>query len=149
MKQQHPFPSHGRARRLCTTVVTIVLCLQPHLTQAQQQEAITAGEKVFIKYCATCHGQEGRGDGPVAQLLRIQPTNLTELSKRRNGTFPFWDMYRVIDGRQTIKAHGPHDMPVWGRTFTYERDRQGPYVETHVRGRIFELLFYLESIQQP
>lgn len=38
---------------------------------AVQDEA----QQIFGSRCATCHGQEGRGDGPGAQLLSPKPRN--------------------------------------------------------------------------
>ena len=39
--------------------------------------AIVHGAKVFAANCTTCHGNEGRGDGPAAQSLPIHPADLT------------------------------------------------------------------------
>ncbi|MBI3796614.1 MAG: c-type cytochrome [Deltaproteobacteria bacterium] len=44
-------------------------------------QRFTQGEVLYIRHCAGCHGWEGRGNGPVAQLLEIKPPSLrrTEL----------------------------------------------------------------------
>ena len=39
--------------------------------------AIVHGAKLFAAHCATCHGAEGRGDGPAAQSLTRRPADLT------------------------------------------------------------------------
>ena len=40
------------------------------------------GRRLFVYYCAMCHGPEGRGDGALADTLwarnRIRPQNLTD-----------------------------------------------------------------------
>ena len=36
------------------------------------------GKKVYEAKCLTCHGKEGRGDGPTAQGLGKKPRNFTE-----------------------------------------------------------------------
>ena len=39
----------------------------------------TKGEELFVKNCSTCHGKEGRGDGPVARAMgKFKPRNFTK-----------------------------------------------------------------------
>jgi mono/diheme cytochrome c family protein len=66
---------------------------------------------LYNHYCATCHGLEGRGDGPVAAALSPPPADLTRSTAR----IP--ELMRVIDGRRTVRAHGTAAMPVWGEIF--------------------------------
>src|SRR5262245_7081187 len=56
--------------------------------------------------CAACHGQNGKGDGPVSAELRTKPSDLTLIAKKNGGVFPGDVLYRIIDGRRTIRAHG-------------------------------------------
>jgi hypothetical protein len=79
----------------------------------------------------------------MAHLLLIKPANLTQLSKRNGGKFPFWRVYRVIDGREEVRAHGPRSMPIWG---SWLQRTEGS--DLIVTGRILELVYYLKSIQQ-
>jgi mono/diheme cytochrome c family protein len=51
------------------------------------------GAEDFAAYCVTCHGAEGRGDGPQAAALPVRPADLTTLSARNGGAFP---MTRVM-----------------------------------------------------
>lgn len=74
------------------------------------------GRAHFYTHCATCHGLEGRGDGPMAGVLTIPPTNLTELSAQNGGTFPLIRVVKRIDGRDPLVAHGS-PMPVFGGFF--------------------------------
>jgi mono/diheme cytochrome c family protein len=115
---------------------------------AQEQEVAAAGKPAFEQHCAVCHGREGKGDGPAMNLLTIKPADLTQISKRNNGTFPFWKTYRIVDGREEIKGHGKRDMPVWGAEFR-STTASSMTSQTQVRGRILELIFYLQSIQAP
>lgn len=60
------------------------------------------------------------------------------------GQFPFWRTYRIIDGREESRGHGPRDMPLWGDLFRIVEAAD----EDAVRGRIWQLIYYLESIQK-
>ena len=115
---------------------------------AQEEEVIRGGELEFQRYCASCHGEDARGEGVLVQYMRIKPANLRLLSKANGGTFPFWRIYRTIDGREEVRGHGTREMPVWGRRFQMERDGFGPLEESLVKGRILGIIFYLRSIQE-
>ncbi len=109
-----------------------------------QEEELTGGRREFETHCAVCHGLGGKGDGPVAQYLTAKPADLTQISKRSEGQFPFWRVYRIIDGREPAKLHGTREMPIWGDRFW----KEAAEVDYRVQGRIFELVHYLESIQE-
>lgn len=74
------------------------------------------GRAHFATHCATCHGLEGRGDGPMSGVLLIKPVNLTELSAQNGGTFPLERVIKRIDGRDPLVSHGS-PMPVYGDYF--------------------------------
>ena len=80
-------------------------------------------------------------------LLTVKPADLTQINKRSDGTFPFWRIYRVIDGREETKGHGTSEMPIWGAEFRSQA-AGGPMPEAYTRGRILELVYYLQSIQE-
>ncbi|MBK6657912.1 MAG: c-type cytochrome [Proteobacteria bacterium] len=107
------------------------------------QSGIEAGRQRFEMNCAICHGLDARGNGPFAELLNVKPPDLTLLSRAQGGDFPFSRVYRRIDGRDLPLAHGTRDMPIWGRRLKREGGD-----ETYVRGRLFEIMLYLESLQQ-
>ncbi|MCA9471871.1 MAG: c-type cytochrome [Nitrospirales bacterium] len=117
---------------------------------AQKHEIIEGGRYLYKKYCALCHGPRAQGNGPRADSLKVRPANLTILSQRHGGEFPFWRTYRIIDGREEVNTHGPRDMPVWGLWFQSPGDDVSTETEwaDQVRGRIWQLLTYLESIQE-
>ncbi len=70
-----------------------------------------SGEVLYRRYCASCHGAEGDGDGPAAGALCPRPTDLTQLD------IEVPELMRLIDGRQKVMAHGTTAMPVWGEVF--------------------------------
>src|SRR5690242_17092862 len=76
-----------------------------------------SGEELFQRFCATCHGKEARGDGPVASQLTVQVPNLRELVQRNRGQFPAERLEKIIDGRIMIGSHGTRSMPIWGEEF--------------------------------
>lgn len=103
--------------------------------------AAANGSQSFRTYCASCHGQEGKGDGPLAEHLKVPPADLTVISQANDGTFPFEEVRSKIDGRETVRGHGPADMPVWGDAF------QTTDTEEQAQQRIEELTHFLWSIQ--
>jgi mono/diheme cytochrome c family protein len=98
------------------------------------------GKIDYESSCAACHGRNGKGDGPVSPELRTKPSDLTLIAKKNGGVFPSEVLYRIIDGRRTIRAHGTFDMPVWGIVFRSES-------EDVARNRILALIDYLKTIQ--
>jgi mono/diheme cytochrome c family protein len=92
-----------------------------------------AGEVIYLRYCAACHGRSLKGDGPVASGLTKKPIDLTELAKKNEGTFPFEKVVAMIDGRQSTRMHGTPDMPVWGEIFTMTKSSDAPTAESAVK----------------
>jgi mono/diheme cytochrome c family protein len=126
--------------------VTAFLGIQLQSSLAQEQEVAAAGKVPYNQNCAVCHGEGGKGNGIVANVLMVKPADLTQLSKKSGGTFPFWRVYSVIDGREEVKGHGSRDMPIWGQEFRSQA-ATSPVAESVVRGRILELVYYIQSLQ--
>jgi mono/diheme cytochrome c family protein len=111
------------------------------------------GTREYNSKCAVCHGESGKGDGPYAALIQtIAVPNLTQLSKKNNGVFPFARVYETIDGTQMVKAHGTTLMPIWGKEYTVE-SAPGYYDDyrydapAFVRARILALTEYIYRLQ--
>lgn len=83
-----------------------------------------SGKQYFMKYCASCHGMDGKGNGPVSRDLNTKPADLTLIKKKNGGVFPLDDVMATIDGRRFVRAHGEREMPVWGEIFYEEIDKQ-------------------------
>ena len=103
-----------------------------------------SGKEMFKSYCASCHGETGKGDGPAASALKTMPSNLTVLARNNSGQFPSPRVVAILRGNATVTAHGNHDMPVWGPVFWH----MGQGHEADVHQRIVNLTQYLESLQQ-
>jgi mono/diheme cytochrome c family protein len=106
------------------------------------------GGPIFQRYCASCHGLGGRGDGPTAVSLLTRPADLTAIAKRRGGEFPSGTIAQFIDGRFELPAHGSREMPVWGERFGSDVP-DADLGESISRGNIASLVEYLKSIQEP
>ena len=114
-------------------------------------EAVTledySGEEIYMRFCASCHGSEGQGDGPVSRSLNVAVPDLTRITSRY-GQFPTGLIRDVIDGRGIDKrAHGTREMPVWGYEFWVE---EGADVNAQkaARDAINKLVEHLRSIQR-
>jgi len=101
------------------------------------------GVDLFRVYCASCHGRDGTGHGPVAAAMKSEPSDLTVLSIHNSGAFPRDRVTALITGEIAPTAHGPADMPVWGPIFSGLDDSAA-----RVKVRIANLVSYIESIQR-
>ncbi len=138
-----------RAMLIAGLMAMTLLGVKPGNGLAQEQEVIEAGKREFQRSCATCHGMEGKGDGPSASALNVKPADLTQMSKNHSGVFLFWRTYEKISGADEapIRGHGTREMPIWGERFRLERGASEEY-HMGVRGRILSLVYYLQSIQE-
>jgi mono/diheme cytochrome c family protein len=102
--------------------------------------AVDKGRKLFSQYCATCHGTDGKGQGPVAAALKEGPPDLTMI-QAPGEKFPYNRVETVIDGEKAVTAHGSKRMPVWGPIFR----RTSGDLQKHAD--IYALVKYIESIQ--
>jgi mono/diheme cytochrome c family protein len=73
---------------------------------------IVSGPLQFRQYCASCHGMDAKGDGPVAPALKKKPADLTMLAKKNGGVFPTQEVHDFIDGSKTAAGHGTREMPL-------------------------------------
>ena len=123
---------------------TMLLAQQPTVKKTPAPPTSAgSGHDMFIAYCASCHGRDAKGDGPAAAALKARPADLTMLSRRNKGTFPFAHVAAVLNGKEEMAAHGSSDMPVWGPILR----RLGQGDEAQVQQRINNLSLYLESLQ--
>jgi len=128
---------------------------------AVHAESADVGKSEFLSSCASCHGMDGKGKGPVSGQLMVPPSDLTVLARNHNGVFPTDIVYETISGLKTIPAHGIREMPIWGERFSpiielphnvdpaywmLAGPDQDP--EVVVRKRILAVIDYLNRIQQ-
>jgi mono/diheme cytochrome c family protein len=125
----------------------ILLGLAGGEASAGRATAQDPGRQAFLQYCASCHGTDARGAGPVAAFFRTRPSDLTRIASRNGGSFPEARIAAYIDGRDVIRAHGSSAMPVWGRRLG-EQLGGDETAEEMVRGQVSVLVEYLSGIQR-
>ena len=131
--------------RIVQTVVTLGLLCVGTVAFAQESEN---GADLYRLHCATCHGIEATGQGPMAGVLLIRPADLTTLAVSNDGVFPTQRVIRRIDGRDPLVSHGS-PMPVYGFFF----EGEDTSIKTHsgqpilTSKPIVDLMGYLQSIQ--
>lgn len=114
-------------------------------TRAAPLEPAERGRRDYVRYCASCHGVNGDGTGPVAAALVTRPADLRRLSGRYGSPLDRERLGALIDGRAFVVAHGEREMPVWGERF----DVPAPddLRERTIAERFAALLAYLQAIQ--
>lgn len=114
--------------------------------ESQKEEPLInsiRGSNLYAAYCASCHGDNAKGDGPMAAWLKVKPPDLTRIAARNGGKFPLERIDRIISGEEPLPSgHGTSAMPVWGPVFSQvTRDQDLGRV------RIDNLARYLRDIQ--
>ncbi|MGX8013490.1 c-type cytochrome [Mesorhizobium sp. ORM8.1] len=129
-------------------LLTIAACAGLTVNTAAAQE-MSYGQAEYLNSCAVCHGVDGKGDGPLRDLLIRRPADLTQLSERNGGRFPYSRVFATIDGRYAVPSHGNREMPVWGRLFLEDDAKTyGPSGgEVVTTERIHNLAGYIETLQ--
>jgi mono/diheme cytochrome c family protein len=119
-----PEPEEGTsARRIHWSDVTI------DAIPGTMEKLAKAGAGVYQQQCAVCHGKEGKGDGPAADVLSVKPRNFTrayyKFKTSGQGEMPYdEDLYRTISAG--IPAAG---MPSFGDLTAFERWALVAYVK--------------------
>jgi mono/diheme cytochrome c family protein len=133
-------------RFLITTTACALLSLA---ATAVAQQRVDLGKREYDSKCAVCHGMDGKGTGPYAELLKRPLPDLTTLARRNGGVFPVSKTFETIEGAGP--GHGTRDMPVWGLDYTIQATEQLPDLPFNqamfVRARIMALLEYLTVLQ--
>ena len=114
-----------------------------------ERARILDGGNLFQGYCASCHGRDAKGQGPVAAMLKVPPPDLTQIALRNGGHFDSSKVAAFIDGRVDVIAHGRREMPVWGRIYD-DRNENIMSEETLLSSAMISAIVdYLQSVQLP
>ncbi len=125
-------------RPFAQAALASVICL----VVASPLSAQSGGQEAFERHCALCHGLDGRGFGPLADAMKLTPTDLTRLAARNNGEFPANRVADVIRNGGAVLGHGSSAMLAWGNYFA---EKGQPKV---AKERIADLVGYIKSLQQ-
>jgi len=134
-----------RTRALAVAFLLAMVVSEESVAREGRTAASSApgpGESLYMRYCASCHGIDGRGDGTVASVLRTPPPDLTRL------TYGEGEIIKQIDGRRTIRAHGTPAMPVWGEVFE-ESLVEEPHRRRTTLQRVQALADYVLRMRAP
>jgi mono/diheme cytochrome c family protein len=135
--------AHLRYAIAIGSALALAACASPRARSPAQM----SGMQIYEHLCSSCHGVDGRGEGPVASLLTIVVPDLTRIAQRAGGEFPAEDVRRTIDGRWDRRAHGARDMSVWGWQFYDSAAASDVQERARVDAMITRLVDYLRSIQ--
>jgi len=122
---------------------------------------VTHGQQLYTKYCASCHGADGKGNGVSGAELDPKPSDLTQIAKHNGGKFPFYETMLSIEGRSptgqnedtslpgNAKGHGSPAMPAWGEVFSRQELAKGTSLDLQLQttGKIMMITEYIQSIQ--
>lgn len=106
-----------------------------------------AGARLYRESCASCHGVDGHGNGPVAPLIQAAVPDLTQISARHGGEFPADEVYKIIDGQSRPESRSPRNMPVWGYEF-FGHGSDDRIAHQEATAKVERLVEYLRSIQR-
>jgi mono/diheme cytochrome c family protein len=135
---------HSRHVAIAAVILLILLLIATVAARAQDFSGYS-GAQLYQRFCASCHGEKGFGDGPVSKSFSIEVPDLTRIAKRQGG-FPEEKIRQIIDGRDLLKAHGTRTMPVWG--YEFQSQSEGREVSPKKTGEIVQRLTdYVRSIQ--
>lgn len=106
-----------------------------------------AGDEMYASYCAACHGDTGKGDGPGAAAMTTLRLDLTTLSKSNRGKFPRTRVFfAILHGKPVQQHQEGTEMPGWGGPFhSLCVGQRG--CGAQVQMRVVRLTDYLESLQ--
>ena len=107
------------------------------------------GKKEFMTYCGSCHGSDGKGDGPIVDFIKRKPVDLTKLTINNDGVFPFERIWGVFDGTYIFAEHGTSEMPIWGYRFVQEAQQKNESdISSKARAKALNIILYLQVIQE-
>jgi mono/diheme cytochrome c family protein len=112
--------------------------------QRPPREDYSSGAYLYRAFCATCHGETGKGDGPVADIADRRPADLTILRRNNGGTYPRDRVLRVLENVEPLPGHQPPAMPNWRNVLKTTEGGD----ERVIRTRLEALADHVGTLQQ-
>jgi len=150
------WPGFGVSTMTFLALALLLALSSPCAASPQESEegagfSAAKGRVTYRVYCINCHGATAKGDGSLAELLTVTPADLTAIESGSDEGFPKERIYDVVDGRSVgVRGHGMKEMPVWGDVFqtsSFEPSGNGEEGEERAQRKIWEVVYYIESIQ--
>jgi len=142
----------SHSKRTHRKAIFLALCIAAgsltHTPAGAADYVAMSGPQLYARFCASCHGAQGRGDGPVSGSFAIEVPDLSTLARRQGNTYSRERIERIVDGRHMLTAHGSRTMPVWGEGFS-QSELGNPDAELAVRSIVSKLVDFIESLQRP
>ena len=123
-------------KKACSYILILIAWLLSNPVFSKDERDPDFGAVEFERSCAVCHGFKGKGNGVMADILKVKPSDLTQLTKKNHGHFPFTEVYREIDGSSAVGIHGSRDMPIWGNRYREDAKHHGFDEYIYTRGII-------------
>jgi mono/diheme cytochrome c family protein len=137
---------HTRHVTIALIIAALLLLIAAVAARAQDYSGYS-GAQLYARFCASCHGDKGFGDGVVASSFNIAVPDLTRIAKRQGGVYPAEKVRQIIDGRAPLRPHGTRDMPVWGYEFYAQNEAKAEALK-RTDETIARLADYVESLQR-
>jgi mono/diheme cytochrome c family protein len=132
-------------------ILLIAVCAIAQTATKPQVQVVPApytpadsGKAMYDAYCASCHGIDGKGNGPAAAAMKSAVPDLTMLAKSHGGTYPAFSVAETLRLTRSLAAHGSTDMPVWGPIFSHLSQQSDAVIQQ----RIHNIVIYIESLQR-
>jgi mono/diheme cytochrome c family protein len=129
------------------SLFVLIAAASTHAADKPKDPTDIVGKSEFINYCASCHGSDGKGNGPIVHFLKRKPKDLTQLTKENGNVFPFERIWGVFDGTYTMAEHGSTEMPIWGYKFVREAQLENQ-PNTTAKAKALDIILYLQVIQE-
>jgi mono/diheme cytochrome c family protein len=98
---------------------------------AARAQSPAEGRKLYLTYCASCHGEAGKGDGPAVQALPVKPGDHTNGSEMNQLSDTF---LREIISKGGTAVGRSFMMPGWGQLSD---------------GQVSDLIAFIRSMARP
>jgi mono/diheme cytochrome c family protein len=87
------------------------------------------GKKLYATYCSSCHGENGKGDGPASQAFSVKPGDHTNGAIMNKDSDEFLSEIISKGGGAVGKSTF---MPAWGNTLNEKQVSAVIAYRTHV-----------------
>jgi mono/diheme cytochrome c family protein len=75
----HEMSEHLRAMQALKERIPLEYRIMDRTPVTPTEASLARGQALFAQYCAVCHGQEGRGDGPAGKAMTPPPANFLDI----------------------------------------------------------------------